>query len=111
MAETKNRQIVVRELPKGELTEDHFGLQTVEVAAPGSGQILVRTILVSLDAANRAWMQGATYRSAIEAGQVMDGLSIGEVVATGSDRFAVGDIRSVTSSPCSASRGRPRITA
>ncbi len=92
MKDLINRQIVIRDLPKGALGEEHFELREQPVPEPGPGEIVLRTILVSLDAANRAWMQGATYRSAIVPGQVMDGLSVGVVVAADSDRFKVGDI-------------------
>ena len=34
---------------------------------PKDGEVLLKTLYISLDAANRAWMQGATYRSAVEA--------------------------------------------
>jgi len=49
-------------------------------------------LLISLDAANRAWMQGATYRAALAAGQVMAGGSISEVVASNAPGFAPGDL-------------------
>jgi hypothetical protein len=49
-------------------------------------------VLLSLDAANRAWMQGATYKSAVEAGQVMHGYAIGEVVESRSSKFSSGDV-------------------
>jgi hypothetical protein len=47
---------------------------------PADGQVLVRSVLLSLDAANRAWMQGATYRAALNAGELMSGYGLGEVV-------------------------------
>ena len=34
---------------------------------PGDGEVLLRVRYISLDAANRAWMHGATYRAAVEA--------------------------------------------
>ena len=64
MAQT-NRQIVLNEIPQGRLAPEHFRLVDGERRTPGDGEILVRTRYVSLDAANRAWMQGATYRSAL----------------------------------------------
>src|SRR5207302_9223838 len=45
-----------------------------------------------LDAANRAWMQGATYRDAVEAGSVMAGGAVGEVVESKASGFAPGDL-------------------
>ncbi|TVS16470.1 MAG: NADP-dependent oxidoreductase [Gammaproteobacteria bacterium] len=89
---TRNRRILIRELPKGNLTTECFTTDEVDVTDPGPGQLLVRTLLLSQDAANRAWMQGATYRDAIEAGQVMASGGIGEVVASKSDAFSPGDI-------------------
>lgn len=88
----ETRQIIVQELPKGELTEDHFSLASAPVREPGDGEVLVRNILISIDAANRAWMQGATYREAVKAGDVMHGYAIAEVIASKADGLAPGDI-------------------
>ena len=87
-----NRQIVIAELPKGELTYDHFAEKTADIPKAGEGQIVIRTILMSIDAANRAWMQGATYREPVLAGDVMHTYAIGEVVESAVDRFKPGDI-------------------
>jgi len=54
--------------------------------------VLVRTLYMSLDAANRAWMQGATYRSALKGGDVMAGAALAEVVESNTHRLAVGDL-------------------
>jgi NADPH-dependent curcumin reductase CurA len=87
-----NTQILVREIPKGALAPEHFETTETPVPAPGEGAVLVRQILLSLDAANRAWMQGATYRAAVVAGQVMDGYGLGEVVASNAEALAPGDL-------------------
>ena len=42
----------------------------------------MRARYISLDAANRAWMHGATYRAAVEANTVMAGGGIAEVVSS-----------------------------
>jgi NADPH-dependent curcumin reductase CurA len=88
----KNRQIVLTEIPKGHLEESHFTLKEGESPVPGEGEILVRTKLISLDAANRAWMQGATYRDAVKAGDIMQAYVIGEVVESNSDKVQKGDL-------------------
>lgn len=88
----RNRRILIRELPSGKLGPEHFQMDEVDVPDPGPGQVLVRTLLLSQDAANRAWMQGATYRDAIGAGEVMSSGAIGEVVASNFDGLAAGDI-------------------
>ncbi|HSG88274.1 MAG TPA: NADP-dependent oxidoreductase [Pseudomonadales bacterium] len=89
---TRNRRILIRELPSGKLGPEHFATDEVDVQAPGPGQVLVRTILLSQDAANRAWMQGATYRDAIGAGEVMASGGVGEVIASDAEGLDEGDI-------------------
>ena len=88
----KHSQIIVREIPRGALAEGHFELQQGEVPTPSAGELLVRTLLISLDAANRAWMQGPTYRRAVKAGDVMHGYVIGQVVQSRAEAFAAGDV-------------------
>ena len=87
-----NRQIVLEQLPQGKLSPDHFRLAQTAIPAPGEGEVLVRTRYISLDAANRAWMQGATYRAALAAGDVMAGGSLAEVVESKAPGLAKGDL-------------------
>ncbi len=94
---SRNRQVIVRELPKGALTRDHFELRAADMPTVGAGEALVRTILMSIDAANRAWMQGATYREAVQAGDVMHTYAIGEVVEANDDGLKPGDLVAVES--------------
>lgn len=88
----RNRRILIRELPTGKLEPDHFATDEVDAPSPADGEVLVKVLLLSQDAANRAWMQGATYRDAIESGEVMSSGGIGEVVASRSERFKEGDL-------------------
>jgi NADPH-dependent curcumin reductase CurA len=88
---TGNRQIVIQTLPTDRLGEEHFKSVDSPMPTIGDGQVLVRSKLLSLDAANRAWMQGATYREAVKAGDVMHGYSLGEVVESKAAGFAKGD--------------------
>jgi NADPH-dependent curcumin reductase CurA len=87
-----NRQIVIAELPKDALTADHFKQTTADMPKAGDGQVVLKVVLMSIDAANRSWMKGATYRAAVNAGDAMPTYAICEVVETKSDRVAVGDI-------------------
>lgn len=91
MAE-RNRQIILAELPQGQLTAASFRLAEAPAPSPADGEVLLRTRYISLDAANRAWMQGATYRSALESGQVMAGGALAEVAESRADGFAPGDL-------------------
>ena len=89
---TTNMQIVLAETPRGKLAETHFEIRNGAVPTLADGQLLVRNVLLSLDAANRAWMQGATYKSAVEPGQIMHGYALGEVVESRSSKHAVGEL-------------------
>ncbi len=86
------RQITVRELPVGTLGPEHFEAVDADLPPPGEGQARIRTILMSIDAANRAWMQGATYREAVKTGDVMHTYAIGEVVESNDPKLSPGDI-------------------
>lgn len=92
MAATQNVQILLTERPRGALSEAHFKRVSVPLAKPEPGQVLVRNILLSLDAANRAWMQGRTYRDAVSAGEVMSGFAVGEVVESTVPELSPGTI-------------------
>ncbi|HEY8004756.1 MAG TPA: NADP-dependent oxidoreductase, partial [Phenylobacterium sp.] len=73
------------------LAREHFKLVETAPPSPGAGEVLLRTRYISLDAANRAWMQGATYRSALESGQVMAGGALAEVVESHVPHLKAGD--------------------
>jgi NADPH-dependent curcumin reductase CurA len=89
---TKNRQIQISSMPEDKLGLEHFDLVVSDTPSPGPDEVLCRTLYLSLDPANRAWMQGATYRSALQPGQVMAGFTLAEVVASNDPNFSVGDL-------------------
>jgi NADPH-dependent curcumin reductase CurA len=88
----RNRQIILAEKPQDKLALSHFQLTEAEIPSPAEGEVLVKARYVSLDAANRAWMQGVTYRSALNAGEPMAGGALAEVVESRAPDFAAGDI-------------------
>lgn len=92
MSNDTNRQILLAETPKGKLEPQHFRLSQSPVPEAKAGEVLLRVKYISLDAANRAWMQGATYRAAVEAGTVMAGGAIAEVISSHAPSFAKGDL-------------------
>ena len=92
MAATGNRQILLVETPKGKLGPEHFKLTQAQMPSPTDGDALLRVRYISLDAANRAWMQGATYREAVVGGSVMAGGAIAEVVESKAPGLAAGDL-------------------
>ena len=87
-----SRQIVLAEIPQGRLAPEHFRVEDAERPSPGEGEVLLKILYVSLDAANRAWMQGATYRSALSAGDVMAGGALAEVADSRFPGLSPGDL-------------------
>jgi NADPH-dependent curcumin reductase CurA len=92
MKDGVNRQILLVEKPTGKLAPQHFKMTEASIPEPADGEALVRVRYISLDAANRAWMHGATYRAAVEANSVMAGGGIAEVVSSRAPELAPGDI-------------------
>src|SRR3954468_18671852 len=92
MSDAIKRQILLVEKPAGKLEPEHFSLSKGSIPEPKDGEALVRVRYISLDAANRAWMHGATYRAAVEPNTVMAGGGIAEVVSSKSPGLAAGDI-------------------
>ena len=92
MNDSVNRQILLVEKPTGKLGPEHFKLSKGGIPEPKDGEALLRVRYISLDAANRAWMHGATYRAAVEANTVMAGGGIAEVVSSKAPGLEPGDI-------------------
>ena len=86
------KQFIVREIPKNNLEISNFEMREVDIPKPSTDEILVKNILLSIDAANRTWMQGRTYRDQVFAGDVMPSYSIAEVVESNHPDFKVGQI-------------------
>jgi NADPH-dependent curcumin reductase CurA len=92
MTASESRQITLTESPAGKLLASNFGLETVAVPTAGDGELLIRVLYISIDAANRAWMQGRTYRDQVLPGTKMAGGALGEVVVSNDPAFAPGDV-------------------
>lgn len=92
MTNTTNRQITIAELPTAALGPEHFTLTEAPMPEPKEGDVLLRVILMSIDAANRSWMKGATYRAAVQAGDPMPTYALCEVMVSNSPALAVGDV-------------------
>ena len=70
----QNRQVVLSAHPQGAPTPDDFALSTCEVPTPGEGQMLVRNLFFSLEAAIRGWLDGkANYFEPIPLGGAIRG--------------------------------------
>src|SRR5271155_1736827 len=92
MTETVQR-IVLASRPVGEPTLDNFRLEELPIPKPGPGEMLLRTLWLSLDPYMRGRMSDApSYATPVSIGQVMVGRTVSEVVASNLDGYARGDI-------------------
>jgi NADPH-dependent curcumin reductase CurA len=92
MTEMKNRQWLLACRPEGALKDSDFSFVETEVPAPGEGEVLVRTLMLSCDPTQRAWIAGDTYLPAVKIGEVVRSFGAGRVEASNSPSFKVGDI-------------------
>jgi NADPH-dependent curcumin reductase len=93
MTATKNRQIVLASRPRGEPTLDNFKLVESDIPQPGPGQMLLRTIYLSLDPYMRGRMNAAkSYAHPVEVGGVMQGACVCEVVQSNNAHYQGGDL-------------------
>jgi len=87
-----NRRIVLASRPTGAPREDNFRLETAPIPELGPGQVLVRHRYLSLDPYMRGRMSDQkSYAAPQPLDEVMVGGTVGDVVASRSARFAVGD--------------------
>ena len=88
-----NRRFVLRERPNGRIDDRTFELVEEPVPEIGEGEALVRTRWISLDPANRAWIgETPTYLPPVAIGEVMRAGGLGEVVASNSPDYRVGQL-------------------
>jgi NADPH-dependent curcumin reductase CurA len=93
MATVKNRRILLARRPTGEPSEADFTLFEGPLEDPRPGQMLLRTLWLSLDPYMRGRMSDRkSYASPVGIGDVMVGGTVSEVVASELEGFAPGDI-------------------
>jgi len=90
---TETLQIVLDKRPSGDVTPDCFREERLDLPPAGDGQVLVRSLCLSLDPYMRPRMtELRSYTPPFELGKPLTGGSVGEVVETKNPRFAKGDI-------------------
>jgi NADPH-dependent curcumin reductase CurA len=93
MSADKNRQILLASRPHGEPGPDNFQLVETAVPQPGPGQMLLRTIYLSLDPYMRGRMSAEpSYARSVEVGEVMEGRAVCAVVQSNLPGYQAGDI-------------------
>jgi NADPH-dependent curcumin reductase CurA len=91
MAQAK--RIVLASRPVGEPKPSDFRIEEVPLPTPGDGQVLLRTIWLSLDPYMRGRMNdGPSYAAPVPIGGVMEAGTVNEVIASNNPGFAKGDI-------------------
>lgn len=92
MKDEKNRQIVLASRPVGEPQDENFKLVEVPLPEPGDGEVLLRTVYLSLDPYMRGRMsESRSYAEPVPIGGVMEGGTVSQVLKSNSDDFKVGD--------------------
>jgi NADPH-dependent curcumin reductase CurA len=87
-----NRRIVLASRPRGLPTPDNFRLDHVGVPTPGDGELLLRTVYLSLDPYMRGRMSDApSYAPRAELGHVMIGGAVSRVVRSSHPNYQPGD--------------------
>ncbi len=88
---TSNRRIVLTARPRGAPTGDNFRLEQAPVPRPAAGQVLLRTLFLSLDPYMRGRMSdGPSYAAPVAIGDVMVGATVSRVQASEHSDFKVG---------------------
>lgn len=79
----RHRRWVLASRPHGEPTAENFRLEESEVPTPGPGQVLLRTVYLSLDPYMRGRMSDApSYSPPVAIGAVMVGGTVSRVVSS-----------------------------
>jgi len=88
-----NRKIVLASRPEGAPQPSNFRLEQSPAPEPRDGQVLLRTLWLSLDPYMRGRMSAArSYAKPVEVGEPMVGGTVNEVVASKHPDFKPGDV-------------------
>lgn len=89
----KMQRIVLASRPEAKPEAANFRLEEAPMPTPGDGQVLLRTIWLSLDPYMRGRMSAAkSYSKPVEIGGTMTAQVVAEVVASKLDGYAPGDL-------------------
>src|ERR1700693_6597995 len=87
------KRVVLVSRPVGEPKASDFRVEDHAPPAPGAGEVLLRTVWLSLDPYMRGRMSdGPSYATPVPIGGVMEGGTVAEVIASNNPGFAKGDI-------------------
>jgi hypothetical protein len=87
------RRVVLASRPVGEPKPENFRLEDFPLPKPGPGEVLLRTVWLSLDPYMRGRMSDApSYAAPVQIGQAMVAGTICEVAQTNNPEFKIGDL-------------------
>jgi hypothetical protein len=90
---TTAREIRLKSRPQGLPTADNFELATVDLPAPGAGEVQVKNLWMTVDPYMRGRMNDAkSYVPPFQLGKALEGGAVGEVTASGDAAYKPGDL-------------------
>ncbi len=90
---SKRQVVILRRRPVGAPTADIFAIEEDAIPEPAEGQVLTRTIFLSIDPYMRGRLSDAkSYAAPVPIGGMMEGETVGEVIASRDPGFAPGDV-------------------
>lgn len=89
---TKNRQVLLKKRPNGMPTQSDFEFKDAEVQQAGEGQVVVKTLYLSVDPYMRGRMNDSkSYVPPYQLNDVITGGVVGEIIESKTDKFKEGD--------------------
>ena len=95
MANNQNKEIILARHPKGVPTKDTFKIKDIAMPNLKDGEVLLRTIYVSVDPGIRGFMDKGDDDAAgtkIKINEAITSKSVAEVIESKSDKFKKGSI-------------------
>src|ERR1700730_10771077 len=92
MTESKNRQWILKARPSGKLTGEEFLWNETPISQLSDGEVLIRTLWLSIDPAQRIWMARDSYKPAVPLGDVMQSFAVGQLLDSRLPDFKRGDL-------------------
>lgn len=87
----KNRQWILNERPRGAINADTYRVREQSIPDLADGEVLVKTLYLSFDPAQRAWMDDIpSYMPPVQLGEPMRASGVGQVIASRHPDFPQG---------------------
>jgi hypothetical protein len=93
-SQSQNRRVVLAARPTGAPGAEHFRIETSAVREPAHGELLLRTLYLSLDPYMRGMMNAIApvYTRSLAIGETMAGATVNRVISSKHPKFRAGDL-------------------